>query len=136
MVWFWHAEPRLSPTLALEKLFFYSLCVVPFPTPPAPALVMAPARKKTQVSGQNKKKRGGETGRPVEICRELCLTKCANIILSSRISTHASKVHLPFSFSQPPFFFFSLSLSTVAGVGWFPWRPSAQHNLRVSHSGE
>lgn len=30
----------------------------------------------------------------MEMCWELCLTKCSNIILSSRISTHASKVHL------------------------------------------
>lgn len=57
-------------------------------------------RHKTQVSGKKterkRERKKDETAvRPVKICRELCLTKCSNIILSSRISTHASKVHLP-----------------------------------------
>lgn len=44
-------------------------------------------------TGVRKKKRRG--GHSMEICWELYSTKCSNVILSPRISTHASKVHTP-----------------------------------------
>lgn len=56
--------------------------------------------------------------RLMDICQTLCLTKYSNIILGSRIPTHALKVHLSGSFF----------LHRVAGAGWFPWWLSVQHN--------
>lgn len=111
------------PTLPANAFFFLCVwCSVRFCYSPVGL------SHKTQVL---EKRRGS---RPMEICWELCLTKCSNIIVSSRISTHASKVHLlSLCFSLP----FSPLLSTVAGVGWFPWWPFVQHNLGhwISHSG-
>ena len=113
----WHVNLSVFSKPCLTPFFFLRVwCGVRFPP-----LSRRPLPQNTGVEGGGgwSRSRGS---RPMEICWELCLTKCSNIILSSRISTHASKVHLPARARSLPFL--SLFLSTEAGVGWLPWRPS------------
>lgn len=91
-------SPAVWFGISALECFLFSLCVVQCTF----CLSRDGLGHKTQVWGRKR----GESRR-MEICRELCLTKCSNIILSSRISTHALKVHLPSRCSSLPF----LSLS-------------------------
>lgn len=85
----WHVNLSVFPSPA-SLLSFLSVCG---------AVCVFLSAMKHRCRGKKKERENekkDETAvRPAKICRELCLTKCSNIILSSRISTHASKVHLP-----------------------------------------